>query len=42
MIFAKLLWGNVLLGGKQQLDVNKIQILKFLRAPSIWNQWVYL
>ena len=34
MISAKFLLGYVLLGGKLQIDA-KIQILKFLRAPSI-------
>ena len=34
MISAKFLWGNVLVGGKKQID-EKIQILTFLRVPSI-------
>ena len=39
MISAKFLWRNVFFGGKLQIYA-KILILKFLRAPSIWNLWV--
>ena len=43
MISAKFLWGNVLHRGELQIDAKKkSKILKFLRAPSIWNLGVCL
>ena len=41
MISASFLWGNVLLRGEPQKD-EKIQVLKFLRAPLIWSRVVCL
>ena len=42
MTSADFLWGNVLLRGELEIDVINSQILKILRTPSIWNQWVCL
>ena len=38
----KFLWGNVFLRGELHEMMQKIQILKILRAPSIRNQGVFL
>ena len=54
MISAKFVWGNVLPDVRLQIYAKKQkqnktknkqtnkQILKILRAPFVWNQWVYL
>ena len=42
MISTLFLWGNGFLRGELRKKIQKIQILKFLRVPSIQNLGVYL
>ena len=41
MISTWFLWGKMLLGGELKKDAQ-IQILTFLRAPSVWDLGVCL